>query len=996
MKKKLLRIAVTACIFLVSGHWTIAFPLDGVIVKREVNDTIPNSDSSAVDSVSYHLTGLSGLGSSFIALSRDSMDVESAGKYPILALQQHLKGHLKGLYVQTPSMEPGSIENMYIRGITKPLLSHKDIYENQPTVYLNGVPLITDNPFVYDIQKYKFNPIGPATNLLSAIDMDNVASIKILKSPEALASLGPRAANGAIMITTKNAHAGDKKISINGYYGLAPAFDDHPVNAAYMAKIRKPYYDKYATSQNKADYPEYLSNTSDPNYYGPANWTDLYYKTAMLHSINGSLTGGTERANFRFFGGESQGNSGIDGTKINRYTAAFSINMLPLTWLTVSTSVKATRLNRDRNKSLRDRLAEMNYFPDLTYPLAPNKALYNKYLNYYDDGFDKNSDNVIDGSFSLKAVFRHWVLSSQLAFDYNEGVRDVFWPSSLLEDNNYASHYYGSNRRLLVDNKVKYKNIFNQVHHFSVEVGQSLQAEKNAYNYAYAYKGPSDYIKINVVDGDKNHDDYLEPNIYIGNRFLDRLKSHLLSFYGHAKYSYKDILSVDAILRNDASSFAQPTSRWFISPAFSVDWNLKNNLLLNSNKVNQLDVKLSWGRIGKLFPNAMMGAGPQYRVDLGWSGERRMPSYNGVATLTRPYSYGWVGYNIKWPYSETKSLNISASLFHHRLSADITAYLKDDKRMVLGIPTISTSGFVKSFEQGLWVRNKGLEIGLEGVLIKNKSAHILWILGGNVSMNKNTLKALPGGLDEVIIENQKLVVGEAIDRFWLLHTKGIYKSDADVPINPMTNEPMTYKGVSLKGGDADWQDVNGDYVIDDKDKVLTGHILPKFVGGFNTAFEWKGLSLSADFYYAIGQKVLNKNVANRLDFINVSAAKDINTTQLKDVTFWRKTFDHSQYPEFNPWSDAKPYQLDQDLYLQNASYLKLRTLSLGYDLAKSGIFKKTDRKFDKLLIYLSANNILTVTPYPDGDPEIANYQGYYTGYGMPFMKSYTIGLKVDF
>lgn len=961
-------------------------------LHRLVSDTLPVEDS-----VSYHLTGLAGLVSGFLSDSRDSLDVEHSSRYPVLALQQHLKGNLKGVYVQTPSMEPGSKEHMFVRGLAKPLLSHQNVYENQPTVYLNGIPLITDHPFVYDIQKFTFNPIGSATNLLAAVDMDNVASIKVLKSPEALAILGPLAANGAIMITTKNAHAGEKQISLNGYYGVVPAFDANPVNAVYIAKRRQPFYDKYASAQANATYPGYLANTSDPNYYGPANWTDLYYKNAMVHNVNGSLTGGTERANFRFFGGASKGASGIDGTKLNRYTAAFSINMLPLTWLTVSATMRATRLNRQRNRSLRDRLAEMDYFPDLTYPLAPNKALYSRYVNAYENvAFDKNRNNVINGSFAVKAELGKWMLSSQLAFDYNEGSRDLFWPSTLLEGNNYASGYFESNRRLILNNRVSYEMEVGSAHRFVVEAGQSLRSDKHSYNYAYAYKGPSDYIKINAVDGNKNHSDYLEPKGFIAYRFIDRLKSHLLSFYGHLDYSYKGLLDFDAIIRSDASSFAQPTSRWFLSPALSLGWNLKQNFFKQNQKIDHLELKASWGRVGRLFTDGGLGAGPQYRVNVGWNGVPRMGSYNGVATLTRPYSKGWVGYQIKWPYTETKSLRLSVGLFDNRLNADATIYIEDNKRMVLGMPTLASSGYEKSFKQGLWVRNQGVEIGLSGMLIRNRAEQFVWTIGGNISLNKNILKGLPGENEEVIIGERKLVVGKSVDQFWLLQNEGIYKTTAEVPVNPATNRPLNYKGIAMQGGDAKWKDTNGDYIINDKDRVMEGHILPDFFGGFHTALEWKAFSLSANFYYAVGQSILNQEVAHRLDFINVSSASDISTTLLKDVTFWQKTFDPLEYPEYNPWSEVKPYQLQQDLYLEEASFLKLKSISLGYDMSKSTFFRKAAPSFNQMLIYVAANNVFTLTPYSGKDPEIMNYMGYNTGYGMPVMRSFTVGLKVEF
>ncbi len=1004
MRKTLRRSTIHAFVLLVTVSFSFvsrSANASGILLYNlslsDVKDSIPVSDTTTQDTVSYHLTGLSSLSASLASFSSDTMDLESSVKYPALALQQHLKGNLRGLFVQSSSMAPGAKQHMFIRGVAKPLLSKKDLYDVQPAIFLNGIPLILDHPFVYNIQKYQFKPIGPATNLLSAIDIDNISSIKILKGPEALALLGPRAANGAIVISTKNAEAGHKKIEVNGYAGVVPAYDPDPVNAAYIAKVRQPFYDKYATPAEIADYPEFLANTSDPNYYGPANWTDLYYRDAFIHSVNGSLTGGTERANFRFFGGESQSNSGIDGQKLNRYTSSFFINMLPLPWLTVATMIHATRLERTRNTGLRDRFAEMNYLPDLTYPLAPNKDLYGEYLRQYDlNSFDKNRNNLISGSFSLEADLNKWLISSQIAIDYNEAARDLFWPSTLLEGNNYVSNYYGENRRFIIKNAVRFTDTIGRNSFLTLEGGQSLQSDLHSYNYGYAYKGPSDYIKVNVVDGNEDHADYLEPKGFIAYRYLDRIKSHLVSFYGNVNYSYKNLVSLSTVVRSDGSSFAQPSSRWFISPAVSVRWNLKHQFITGASILNNLYLKVSWGRIGRLFPNAMIGSGPEYRTDLGWKGAPRMSSYNGIATLTRPYSYGWVGYDIKWPYSETRSISLNAGMFDKRLNIDLTLYNKDDKRMILGVPSMAASGYSKNFEQGMWVNNKGIEVGLSGEIIKSDLTRFYWTLDVQASANKNTLKALPGDLNEMIIGDQKLMVGKPVDQFWLLRNEGIYASDTEVPVNPATQSAMTYNGIALKGGDAKWMDVNGDYLIDNKDKSLIGHRLPIAVGGVNNNLRWRGLSFSFNFYFALGQNILNTQAAKRLDFVNVSSANDMQSVFLNEITFWQRTFDPSRFPNYNPWSETKPFQTDQDLFLEDGSYVKLRRVTLGYDLTKARFFNKWAPSFTKMLFYVSANNLVTFTNYSGMDPEVITYRGVNNGYGVPLLKSFTVGLKIDF
>jgi hypothetical protein len=164
---------------------------------------------------------------------RDTVNIRSSSPVPNLSLQQIVKGSLAGVYVQEPNGEPGTEQSMIIQGSSGLLFNKKDIYALQPAVYLNGVPLVQDNPFAFDVQKYDYNRIGPATNLLSQINIENIQSIIVIKDPYELAKLGPNAANGAIYITTKNARGGLRDISLNTYFGYVTAPKVNTVNGVY-------------------------------------------------------------------------------------------------------------------------------------------------------------------------------------------------------------------------------------------------------------------------------------------------------------------------------------------------------------------------------------------------------------------------------------------------------------------------------------------------------------------------------------------------------------------------------------------------------------------------------------------------------------------------------------------------------------------------------------------------------------------------------------------
>jgi TonB-linked SusC/RagA family outer membrane protein len=924
--------------------------------------------------------------------NKDTVALRPLKLAPFVSLQQGLKGNAAGVYVQETSGEPGAAaQSILIRGLSSPLLSVKDIYQAQPVVYLNGIPLISDNPFLYDIQRFDNVPIGPATNLLSTIDFDNVESINIIKGGAAAAVYGPRAANGAIFITTKNAREGLNQISFNSYYGFAQKEGVTTLNGQNENDFRKPFYAKYASAADYDRYPGYLKDVTNANYYGPSNWTDLYYKSSPVHSINGSITGGTARSNFRFFGGNTRNAGNADGTKLDKYQASFFINMLPLKWLTVSSMINATRLDRDRNRSFRDRFSEMQYVPDLTSPIAPNKLIYGNLLNEYETkSIDKNKTNSIQGYFSLNAKLGEFDFISRVSFDYNEGLRDVFYPSTMLDANNFVSNFFGYNQRFLIENSLKYKYKIDDRQNLNVEFGQSFQSDLNKYNYAFGYKGSSDYIKINVVEGDPKKSDYLLPKDFIVSRFTDRQKSNLSSLFAKVEYNYNEDLSLTILGRRGGSSNMQPSARWCFSTVISADYDLKNSLLKDNSTFSKLAFTASWSRMGSLLISDSFAAGPQYNVDLGWSDHPAFYSYGGFGTLSRPYSNGWVGYDIPWAYVQESNFGINAGFFNNRLQGRLELYSKNNNRMLLPMPVNGESGYTAAYQSGMDVNNSGIELTLQAEVLKGK---VNWTSTFNASYNKNKLKALPGGISEILIGSQKLKVGKAIDQFWVLQSQGVFQADTDVPVNPANYQLFNYKGLPFHGGDPIWKDQNGDYTINEADKVAMGNYMPKVTGNFSNHLSYQNIGLDFNLYFALGRNILNQSAANRFDFINRRGKNDI--ASIDEITFWQKDFDAAKYPVYNPWSAVQAYRSDQDIFMENGSFLKLRSVSLSYDLSKLSFLKRNKKAEHKFLVYLTGTNLFTLSPYTGGDPELVGYTGIDNGYGLPIPRTYTLGIKVD-
>ncbi len=924
----------------------------------------------------------------------DTLEIGQLRNVPNLSLQQMLKGQVAGLYVQEPTAEPGTEQNMVLQGISAPIFTKRDVYSQQPAVYLNGIYLVQDNPFAYDVQKYDYNRIGPATNLLTNIDIDNIQSIEVIKDPVALAKLGPNAVNGAIWITTKAAKSGLRQISINSFGGIVPAENVQTTNGVFENDFRKPFYQKYATKANYDAYASFLRDSTNLDYFGSSNWNDLYYKNTAVFGANLGITGGTERANFRFYGTGVHNASNADNTALDKFNAFFNINMMPFTWLTVSSFLNASRIDRFRNRSLRDRFAEVRYIPDLSNPLSPNRGNYQLFLDEYAKVLDDNRTNLVNGSLALNfGITKQLNLNSAVVFDYNEGIRNAFYPSTLMDGVNYVSGFFGYNQRFGWNNTLSYDLELNKEHAFRFELGQSMQDDLYRYNYQRGYDGNSDFIKINVVNGNPGASNYLNAigNFYLF-RYTDKLRHKLLSVYGAAKYTYKDWLTANVVLRHDGTSYGQPDSRWMTTPAFSLDWNIKNHLLSSNKFFNHLSLNAAWARSTRIFLDDRFGAGPQYRTEYGWYEEPTIPTFGGFQGISRPYNSGWVGYELTLPYSDRFSLGASATALNNRLSLGLTFYNRDDKNQLVNLPLSAESGYTSIFKNGMWVNNKGLEVLLSGNVLQSKNS-ISWTTGVNLAFNKNTLKALPGGVQDLIIGDNKLKVGESVGAYWLYSNKGIYQTDAEVPVNPNTNQKLSFNGIALKAGDPKWVDYNGDYNINEADKRFVGDRMPSFTGGWNNEFKYKNFNLNFHFFFALGQKLINQFDATRYDFINKEAAIDINS--IREITAWQTHDKLKTYPIYNVWSNVVPYRSDQDLFLEDASYLKLRSVTLGYDLAMSKFATKKQLGFRRAYIYATASNLFTITNFTGTDPELANFNGYYDGTGMPISRVFTLGLKLE-
>jgi len=918
----------------------------------------------------------------------DSVDVQFNETKPHLSIQQALKGMVTGLMVGETTGEPGRDQNMFVRGISRPIIYKSDIFSQQPLVIMDGVPLIGDHPFVYDIKKYDDINIGPATNYLANSDMDNISSIELIKDPAQLVAYGPLATNGVILIKTKKVRVGSRQISINSFFGVTGKTAVTPVNGDYENRFRSQFYGRYADQEMKLNYAGYLRDSTNSDYYGPTNWHKSYFQESYLHNINLSISGGSNRANFRFYGGVNTTPGAAEETNLTRYNGVFYINMVPYSWLTLSSMVNVTRLDRDRNKSFRDRYNETGYLPDVTTPLPPGGNVYNSFLKEYDKVIDDNINNMTKGFVSLRFdLLPNLNYNTQFSFDYNQSIRDVFWPTTLMETINYVSNYFGFNQRFNLTNKLNYRWDVNERNSLAFDLGHIYWADKHRYNYGMAYDGPSDFIKVNVVQGNASESGYLAPTGFMTYRYTDGLSHKLSSFYGTANYKLDDLLDFTLTVRNDGSSYRRPDKRWYTSGGGAAKLNLLA-LTPMGEAVNRFVVGASYSRIGETFSNDQYAYGPQYRVDLGWDEQPAMISYNGFATVSRPYSMGWISYDINTPYTDKVEFNLGTTFFDEKLNLDVSLYSNTTSDMPLLVSVPQEYGYRGRMASGMRVNNRGVEGRLSIKPFSGKAFN--WETNFLLSYNKNELKSLPGGLTDIVIGNRKFVVGESISKFWLYENQGIINETADIPT--FNGDAVTFNGIDLQIGDPIWNDINNDGNITSDDKVLKGEMVAPFIGSWNNTFHYKKWRLDVNTIAHIGNKILNNATANYYDFINNEQSNSLNS--IKEIFHWEQQHAIDEYPFYNPWSTVVPYRKDQDLFLEDGSFFKVKSATLGYEIV-SPLSDRSDKRIKRLFLYGTASNLLTVSNFSGKDPEFSSIMGEYDGYGMAMPRMYFIGFKLD-
>ncbi len=851
---------------------------------------------------------------------------------PVLGPDQMLQGRIPGVVITSASGIPGSKNRVSIRGIGSLSAS------NEPLYVIDGVPV---TPSDADLGNF-----GQSMNALSELNPNDIESMDVLKDAAAASIYGSRATNGVIIITTKSGSKGKSTISVNAYTGVQ--------NLTRLDNLKMADPDLYVEVINEAidNYNiqnsftmgdgKFVSPIANPYPNRPAtDWLDLITRTAISSNLNVSIAGGTDKSKYYVSGGYLNQEGVFIGNRFKKYNAKVNLSNEVNKWLDFGVNTNFSYSNNNRVPSgynlgtnLIPRALEQRTFD---VPYKPNGSYYvggtNELLNHNPIQAVNEEKVYLDNYRLLANAFVNIKLHKDLNIKSSFG-------SDLIHTHDYVyytnSHPYGAGVGKLFDDRKLQTNIIfentanykKQINDLSLDflLGHSFQKVNNTLIGVEGQKFPSPSFDVNVVAAE-----YTEAmtNLYA---------TSMQSFFGRANLGYKGRYLLNLSLRSDGSSRFAPENRYGYFPAASAGWVISNEPFWSMSK-SDLKLRASYGATGNIEGvnafayQALTGGGYNYN------------NQSGIAIT----SFG--NRDLTWEKANQFNAGIDLGLFRGALNFTADYFVKNTNNLLYSKPIEGTSGFSSIISNIGSMRNHGLEFAINGT---TNIGPVLWRSDFNIAFIKNKLTALIDDEPLLIGRTHVLKVGEEVGSFYIYKQLGIYQDDSEVP------QPQY--DVGIRAGDVKYEDVNGDGKIDVNDRQILGSANPDFTGGFNNTFTYKNFDLSVFMNFSYGNDVyqtwiggyrLGNGVWPMLESQAQGRWTGPGTSNTIPRAIWGNTVNSS-----SSYSTR---------FMHDGSYIRLRSLALGYNLPQQ-VLKKVG--ISKMRVYVQADNLFLITNYPLLDPEV--------------------------
>lgn len=824
------------------------------------------------------------------------------------SVQNMLSGKAPGVYVAPGSGRPGAEGTVIIRG--KASINGS----TNPLWVIDGV--IVGNS---------------ANNTLNPADIETMT---ILKDAASTAIYGSQGANGVVVVTTKKGKSEKFTISASAKVGWNTLSNGklEVMNGAELFD----YYKSF-NNQEMITFSRWNDDLRNSNY----DWWDTATQTGIAQDYNVSISGGSDINRSFFSVGIYDESGAVKGYDYRRYNFRYRNEYKPVKWLTIKPLISASKRDiSDKERSVTSMYSNLPwdspYLEDGTPTPHKSKTWVNSNAtNYlYDLQWNRAKSNTHSfmGNLDFDVRFTDWLTFSSI----NSYVWEDFAYKNYIDPR--SNNGSGVDGRLEEQNRKTRRMYTNQIIRFNKAFGKhSINAlaayEFNDYKFKFLQA-----IGTGFVAGFDELDVTAIPEKTAGYTRRDVVQSYL--FNGNYAYDSKYLAQVS--FRRDGASNFGTNAQYGNFFSVSGGWLINREEFFKADWVDQLKLRMSYGSVGNR-PNEYF---PQYGLYTVNS------SYNGKpgALLSSIENKG-----LTWEKTYTFGVGLDVSLFD-RFRLNLDYYRKNTDNVLFKVPVSGITGITSYWQNIGEVENNGFELSLSADIIKNNDWY--WSVDYNVGLNRNKIKKLYGRDPQIIQTNfggpagsisRILRIGEDIDTFYGREWAGV---------NPENGAPQWYKTVKDASG-YETRELTSTYA--EADEVMLGAMTPDFFGGFSTNLAWKNIDMNATFTYSVGGKIYNYS---RQEYDSDGAYTDRNQMKLKSGwSRWEKPGDIATHPvpSYNNKSNSNKVS---SRYIEDSDYLKMRSLTIGYNL------KLPKYNISNMRLFFSAENLFTITSYSGVDPEI--------------------------
>lgn len=871
---------------------------------------------------------------------------------------QAIQGKVAGVVISQNNWNPGAEATVRVRGTRSFNAS------NDPLYVIDGIPI-----------NRGLNEVNPT----------DIESMEILKDASATAIYGSRGANGVILITTKRGKNGKTSITYDGYGGTQQASRllDIMNGAQYADFVREAYRNRSSNAYgsptpNMEDDKKVNVFTQDPyvlesvlmgydenGNYNPSkvrsfNWVDAVMRTGNIQNHQLSVSGGSEKTKVLISGAYFKNTGIMKGADYQRYSVRLNIDHQFNSSLKIGASSLFSSIleNTGSGTSLYDRARNMNplatpYREDGSLLLNPgNDALaVNPLLDINGGIIDEHRRNRV-----LSSLYAEAKLIDGLRYRVNFGIdyrtaRDGIYQNRLSTPRNGSSTaaQYGGNMSTgyTLENLLFYNKKLGTDHSVGVTLLQSIQTDRVETHNSSVDNIPYDaQLFYNVGSAS---------NVLGVASGLTEYK--LLSYMGRINYGFKDKYLLTASLRSDGSSVLADGNKYAYFPSAALAWRVSDeNFLQGVKAINELKLRVGYGKTGNSSINPYQTLGSLAISRYAWD--------ESVILAFAPNSIP--NRNLRWETTGQYNLGLDFSILDNRIFGSIDAYSQHTKDLLMSRQLPIVSGFGSILQNIGETKNRGIEVGISTINIESKKGFV-WKTGWVFSKNKEEIVKLYNNQQQDI--GNRWFVGQPISVFYDLQFNGIWQAGDKTEMDQFNANGQTYSQGLIR-----IKDQNGDYRINGDDRVILGSVRPDWMGSITNEFSYKGVDLSFQFYASWGQmayfdKVLR--LEGRWNSVNVD--------------YWTPSNPGNNYPK-----PSANWETPPDItttYYQDASFIRLRYITLGYNLPKTLIHKA---KMSNCRIYISAQNPYLYTKFDGLDPEGG------VGYTTPSPRTIMAGINLGF